>query len=204
MLAKLQADKVALKAIKSVTAKIAKKALLLPEYAPYVDGVLAADAGGDDLVLVTAMVWRFDVGDWPGALDAAAYALRHRLTLPEGFSRDLPTLVLESVADAALAQCQDGEVEEGMPAALDRALTLTDGADMHDEVRAKALKAAGLMAMSTDPTGALGRLREAMRLDRRVGVATVISRLEKQLAKAETTADMPPTAAPDGASAVGD
>src|SRR5690554_3434842 len=68
-----------LKGIKSVESKIAKKRELLPDFAPYVDGVLTAGSGAQDDVLVTVMLWRLDVGDIVGALPIAEYAIKHGL-----------------------------------------------------------------------------------------------------------------------------
>lgn len=183
MLAMLQAHLANLKAIKSRKAKIAAKARFLPDYAAYVDGVLAAGAGGDDLVLVTIMVWRVDAGDYAGALAIAEYAIRHRLELPATFRRDLPTTLVEEIADAALLTLAAVEpLRPGTANALDRALELTEGADMPDEVRAKAYKALGLMRRDTHPVEALTCLRLALNHDPSCGVKTELAKLERNLA----------------------
>src|SRR5690606_4249301 len=72
-LAQLQQDRLRLKQVQSGEAKAELKRQLLPDYAPYVDGVLAAGRGAQDEVLTTIMVWRIDAGDYTGALAIARY-----------------------------------------------------------------------------------------------------------------------------------
>ncbi|EIF79593.1 Phage terminase, endonuclease subunit, partial [Burkholderia pseudomallei 354a] len=73
MLAKLAADRRALKGIQSIERKVELKRKLLPEYTDYVAGALSGGRGAQDDVLVTVMVWRIDAGDFDGALAIAAY-----------------------------------------------------------------------------------------------------------------------------------
>lgn len=182
MLAMLGAHQTNLKAIKSRKAKIEAKRKFLPEYADYVAGVLAADAGGSDTVLVTLMVWSVDVGAYPAALEIAGYAIRHRLELPASYSRDLQTTLVEEIADALLLTLAAAEpLPDGAAASLEQAIELTDGADMPDQVRAKAFKALGLLRREADPTDALRSLRLALSYDPACGVKTEIGRLERQL-----------------------
>jgi hypothetical protein len=197
MLAMLHAHQVNLKAIKSRKAKIEAKRGFLPEYAAYVDGVLTGGAGGDDLVLVTLMVWSIDVGDYPAALAIAAYAIRHRLELPATFRRDLQTTLVEEIADAALLTLATAEpLPSGTADALDHALDLTEGADMPDEVRAKAYKVLGQIRRDTDPGAALRLLRLALSFDQGCGVKTDIGKLERQLAGAAPTGETETGGAP--------
>lgn len=187
MLALMQAHRVNLKAIKSRKAKIETKRRFLPEYAAYIAGVLAADAGGDNLVLVTLMVWHIDVGDYETALRIAEYAIRHRLELPSTFNRDLATTLVEEIAEAALLILAAATpLPSDTAEALDRALDLTEGADMPDQVRAKAYKALGLMRRDTAPADALRLLRMALDHDSSCGVKTEIGRLERSLGSAAT------------------
>lgn len=102
MLAQLHAHSRLLKDIQSTEKKVEAKRKLLPEYLEYLDGVLAADAGMQDLVVTTLMVWMLDVGEWMPALDVAAYCLRHNLALPDRFNRNLPTLLLDETSEAAI------------------------------------------------------------------------------------------------------
>ncbi|WP_041797774.1 phage terminase small subunit [Pararhodospirillum photometricum] len=173
----------ALKDIQSLERKVAFKREVLPDYTAYVDGCLAADAGGPDPVLMTTMVWRLDVGDYEGAMVIARYALRHDLALPERFARSFPTWLVEELAEAAL----DNKLT--VPGALSEAMELTARADMPDEVRAKGHKAMGLGLRDTAPAEALAHLKRALALHKGVGVKAEVARLERARDGAATSCD---------------
>lgn len=144
----LASDRARLKQIQSGEGKAKLKAVLLPEYSDYVDGVLAADQGGPDDVVATVMLWNIDAGNFDRGLDIAAYVLAHRMPMPDQFSRTTGCLVAEEVAVAALnAQKTSGEFDQGV---LDRAVALTEGHDMPDQVRAKLLLARARGLLQTD------------------------------------------------------
>lgn len=177
MAAQLRLHRAALKNIQSVTKKIEAKRGFLPEYAAYVDGVLAADVGGADDVLTTVMLWRLDVADYAGAFDVAAYAITHDLAMPAGFSRDLPTTLVEEIADLAL---KDLSAELAEP--LTEALSLTADRDMPDEVRAKAHKALGRILAGSDDAAAITHFETALTLNPASGVKTELEKLRKRVA----------------------
>lgn len=200
MALRLVHDLRALKDIQSIARKIEAKRRMLPEYAHWVAGLLAADAPaeGDD-ILPTIMVWQIDVGDFGAALPLIRHVLRHRLPLPSRYERTAPALIVEEVATAAIKVQQAGgrfplavleEVEE---------LTLCD--DMHDEIRAKLLKAIGAeLAHAAELPGedagalrsrAINVLSRAHAYHDRVGVTVML----RQLAKAEQAAAAPPVPA---------
>lgn len=130
--------------IQSTQAKEELKAKLLPEYVPYIDGVLAGGQGAQDEVVTTVMLWRFDAGDYAGGLEIAAYVLKHGLVMSDRFARKTPCLVAEEVAEAALKAARAGDAFDiGVIAEADR---LTAEHDMPDEVRAKVKLAIGLLA----------------------------------------------------------
>ncbi|SBV94262.1 Terminase, endonuclease subunit [uncultured Alphaproteobacteria bacterium] len=193
MLKLIAMHRAALKAIKSRLAKIAAKATFLPEYTAYVDGVVAAGKGGQDDVLVTVMLWRLDTGDFEGALALAAYALRHDLAMPDFIARDLPTTVVEEIADAALAELDRADADTVNPEPIREALDLTAECDMPDEVRAKAHKALGLILTATAPEAALEHLASALELDAGCGVKTKLNALRKAQGKAEPNEKTEPT-----------
>ncbi|MEX3556372.1 MAG: phage terminase small subunit [Burkholderia gladioli] len=173
MRAKLATDQRRLKSVQSITRKIEIKREVLPEYAPYVSEVTERDAGGQDDVLVTLLVWRIDAGDFVGALDIARYAIRHGLAMPEHYERTLPATVAEGFADS-----------EGVPdAILGEALDLTMPFDMVDQIRAKLFKAYGLALAASDKPAALDLLRRAIQMNDRIGVKRDIARLEAQIAE---------------------
>lgn len=184
MLAKLDADKRALKRLQSVERKIAAKKKMLPDYAGWITGALEANKGGQDDVLTTVMVWLMDTGDFPAALIIAEHAIRHRLSLPDNYARTLGCLIAEEVADAALQAFSTGgkfDLET-----LERTLALTREEDMPDEVRAKLYKAIGHALEAADrKEEALAALTEALRLHPKVGVKKDIEQLERAIRNAK-------------------
>lgn len=182
MLAQLTEHRRRLKEVQSVERKADAKRAFLPEYQAWVDGVLDGDAGRQDDVVMTVMVWNIDTGKYGSALDIGAYALRHGLTLPDQYQRDVATLLAEEIAEQALTALSAGGDFD--PDILQRTADLTAERDMPDEVRAKLHKALGLRLSESDPKIALGHLQRALSLNDRVGVKKDIERLERQLNKA--------------------
>lgn len=134
-------DRLRLKSIQSNEGKAALKLQLLPEYIPYVTGVLEAGHGAQDEVLTTVMVWRIDAADYSGALDIAAYVFKHKLIMPDRFERTTGCLVAEEIATAALkAQKAGGTFDRDI---LYRTAELTEEQDMPDQARAKLYLATG-------------------------------------------------------------
>jgi len=172
MRAKLATDQMRLKDTRSIARKIEIKREVLPDYADYVQAVLGADAGGQDDVLVTVMVWMIDAGEWHAALDIAAYAIRHGLQMPATFERTLPATVAEGFADAA-------GVDADMLAVV---IDLTGPFDMVDQIKAKLHKAYGLAIEASAPEKALESLKTALALDNRIGVKRDIARIEAVIA----------------------
>lgn len=181
-----------LKGIKSVEAKIAKKRELLPQFGPYVQGVLEGGTGAQDDVLVTVMLWCFDIGEIATGLEIAEYAIKHGLDTPDRFDRDTATLVAEQVAEEALRQLQVSKGEKGeddnseaaayLVMHLVQAEALTREADMHDQVRAKLHKALGYAYRDKGNSidEALTHLRRALELNDKAGVKKDIEQLERQ------------------------
>ena len=194
MRAALWGDMQVLKGIKSIQRKAEAKRNMLPAYAPYVDGILAArpPSGAPDDVLLTIMAWRLDVGDLPGALPIAAYALEHGLPTPDRFARDTATLLAEEAADLTLGSLTGpGTAPDPDPALaalsehLEHVARLTDGADMHDQVRAKLRKAQGYARYHAGQLPeARAALLDAFELNERVGVKKDLERLARMIQQA--------------------
>jgi len=190
-----------LKEIKSIDRKIEAKREMLPHYKAWIIGVLSADAGvGTGVsadVVPTCMVWSIDVGAYTVALEIAEFLLRHHVSMPKRYERDVATIVVEEIADAALKLQNTGKA---FPlSVLDTADNLTIGLDIHDQVRAKLLKAIGIEQLrkaedipaesSQVPLeSALINLREAQRLFDRIGVKDRVKRAEKLLAAVSAAA----------------
>lgn len=191
---RLTHDLRALKETRSIDHKIGKKREMILQYRDWIAGILAADNGvGTGIaadVLPTIMVWAIDIGDYDYALALAEFVLRHRVALPKRYERDAATLIVEEIADQAI-RAQNGD--QRFPfAILDRVQDLTFADDIHDQVRAKLLKAIGVelvaaaQDMAADPAraelaSALSALREAQRLHDRIGVKDKIKRADKML-----------------------
>lgn len=200
-----------LKQIKAISLKIAAKREMLPEYAPWVEGLLTggaqAGAGASGDVLPTIMVWTIDVGDFAAAMPLIEHVLRHNLPMPQRYERDAATLIVEEVAEAAIKAQAAGEPFD--LEVLERIEALVDGVDMHDQVRAKLMKAIGFeldrTARAAVEAGAddkalpllcrsLVALREAQALHDRVGVKTTIRSVEKAITAATPQPDSAGTA----------
>lgn len=189
MLAMLARHSRRLKQVQSNERKAEVKREVLPEYLPWVQGVLAHGKGAQDDVLMTVMVWRIDAGDYAGALDIGDYALAYRLAMPKRFNRDAATTLTEEMADAA-KRARDG----GQPfdvALLRRTLALVTGIDTPDQSRSRLLKELGLLLTESDPPAALGYLQQATRLNPAAGVKKQLDKLARQTGspQAVSTAD---------------
>lgn len=190
MLAQLAEHKRALKQIQSIERKADAKRGMLPDYAAWVEGVLAADTGVQDEVFMTIMVWHIDVGEFAGALPLARYAVRHRLVMPDQYQRTTACLIAEEYAAMAIKAAEAGQrVDVG---SLTEVAQLVDGEDMPDEVRAKLHKAIGyanigliysLPANEQQPCRklALSHLQRALELHEKAGVKKDIERLEREI-----------------------
>lgn len=188
MLAKLAQDRRRLHDLQSIERRAEVKRELLPDYEAWVGGALEGDHGVQDDVLMTVMVWRIDVGDLFGALKIAAYAIKHKLAMPDQYKRSTGCLIAEEFADYAL---RIGAIAPEITWQLQAADELTVNEDMPDQVRAKLLKAIGYgLQQSADayPDQRLGilqqsldALKRAFGLHDKVGVKKDIERLEREI-----------------------
>lgn len=140
MLLQLAEDRCRLKGVQSTVKKAEIKVELLPKYAAWAEGVLAAGGAQQDDVLMYVMLWRIDAGDYAGALEIGRHALRHGWVMPLG-NRNVQTVLAEEMADAAQSAML---AATGFDAdLLLQTLELTDGLDMPDQSRARLHKAIG-------------------------------------------------------------
>jgi hypothetical protein len=193
MLAQLAEHKRQLKQIQSIERKADAKRSMLPDYAAWIQGVLEADAGLQDEVFMSVMVWHIDVGDFAGALPMACYAIRHRLVMPDQYQRTTACLIAEEYAAMAIKAAEASQPVD--VEALGEIAQLVEAEDMPDEVRAKLHKAIGyadLALVGTLPAGeqqarrqhALANLQRAFELHDKVGVKKDIERLERDIRNA--------------------
>lgn len=194
MLMRLAGDMRTLKGVHSFERKAEIKRGMLPEYAPWVTGVLAEGRGAQDAVLMTVMVWKLDADDIAGALEIARYALKYGLAMPSHLNRPTGYFLAEDVAIAA-----ERLRTAGKPVAVSLLLdtmALTESADMPDKVRAKLHKITGLVLRDEGAViQALEHLKRAMQLDRLAGVKKDIERLERAI-KAASEPEPAPTPKP--------
>lgn len=204
--AQLYEHKKTLSEIKSVERKIAAKGEMVATYDAYIEGVLKADVGGNDLIFTTLMVWNIDVGRFEQALKMAEYVLRHKLVLPDQYKRDAATLLVDEFSTASMADKLPGE--DGLNV-LAKVTELTHERDVPDQARAKLHKAIGYALMgksggkepefdnlpNTIAEAATAQLKRAHELFANVGVKKDLERLERRLKKPEP-ARAPKRAAP--------
>ncbi|MFP7409855.1 phage terminase small subunit [Aeromonas veronii] len=171
-----------LKGIQSIERKIDAKRTMLPTYKPWIDGLLAADRGGQDDVLVTVTLWHLDTGDLAGALPMADYVIRHKLNTPDQYERTAPTLIAEEVADTAIKLQEAGSGPDLF--LLINYLRLLQDCDIFDQVRAKLHKAVGrayLAEGGKEP--AAEHYRRALELHDKVGIKKELEVLEREIKK---------------------
>lgn len=174
-----------LKAIKSLQAKAAKKRELLPDFIPYISGVLENGNGAKDDVLMTLMVWCIDINDYATALKIGAYAVHHQIETPDQYDRDTVSILAEEIAESVKAQLlkPDANINE-LVTVMARTAEIVDGHDMHDQIKAKLHKFHGYaLRENGDPQHALEQLTTALALDERAGVKQDIQQLTRQLKK---------------------
>ncbi|QJT12826.1 terminase [Aeromonas sp. 2692-1] len=171
-----------LKGIQSIERKIDAKRPMLAVYKPWIDGLLAADRGGQDDVLVTVMLWTLDTGDLEGALPMASYVIRHGLSTPDRYERTAATMIAEEVADTAIKQQEAGA---GPTCELLTAyLSLLADCDIFDQVRAKLHKAVGRACYAEGlKQQAAEHYRRAIELHDKVGIKKELEVLERELKK---------------------
>jgi hypothetical protein len=182
MLMQLGEDRRRLKGIQSTVKKAEIKVEVLPKYVPWVDGVLAADGAQQDDVLMYVMLWRVDAGDYAGALAIGRHAIRHGWSMPQGFNRNVQTLLAEEMADAAknaIVAKTDFD-----PVLLMQTLDVIGELDMPDQSRARLHKSLGWVLRESQPVAALNHLQQAMQLDERCGVKKDIEQLERKIRNA--------------------
>lgn len=182
MLMQLGEDRRRLKGIQSTVKKAEIKVEVLPKYVPWVDGVLAADGAQQDDVLMYVMLWRVDAGDYAGALAIGRHAIRHGWSMPQGFNRNVQTLLAEEMADAAKNAIM--AKTDFDPDLLMQTLDVIGELDMPDQSRARLHKSLGWVLREGQPVAALNHLQQAMQLDERCGVKKDIEQLERKIRNA--------------------
>ncbi|SKA81202.1 Phage small terminase subunit [Thiothrix eikelboomii] len=184
---KLGADRARLKKIASMQRKAEVKAELLPDYLPYLEGMMAVGRG--DEVLTQVMIWAFDAEQMDVFDRLARYALDNGIAMPTEFARPLGSWLAESVAKWTLRQIEAPTASPNAVALNPFALWLdeqTAHMDMHDEVRAKLKRVCGDLLANSHPAAALDYFEEAIRLDPHIRIKKRMTALREQLATTES------------------
>lgn len=197
-LLQLNSDKARLKQIQSTQNKVELKRQLVPNYKPYIQGILEAKPGVQDEVLTQVMVWAIDTQDFHFALDIAAYVLQHGLKLPDRFERTEACFITEDISEAILKTLKtnadvDISVLERLESLItDESLDKTKR-DMPDEVKAKLYLALGKAHMRfinaeaeqdvPHAINAKNYLAQAVSLDDKCGGKTDLTKMEKLVQK---------------------
>lgn len=188
---RLRHDMRMLKGIQSTLRRAEIKREILPHYQGWIDGTLEADSGRQDEVFITCLIWALDAALYDQALPMAAYAIRHRLNLPDGFRRTTATLLVDEICDAALTGFKIDMTCARVPLThLQELEALTEGEDMPDEVRAKLFKTLAFTLRNGDidqKHEAVEYMKRATELHDRVGVLRDIRDLESALKRPPST-----------------
>lgn len=179
---KLGSDRARLKKIASMQRKAEVKAEIVPEYLPYIHGMM--ESGGGDELLTQVMVWAFDAGLWDDFTTLAKYAINNGVAMPTEFARPLGSWLVESVAKHIQQVVDAGQ----LPIMTMYAMVLwleskTSAMDMHDEIRAKLYRACGEVLFKDSPIVALQHFETALQFDSHIRVKNKIKVLKEQLAK---------------------
>ncbi|WP_447501253.1 phage terminase small subunit [Acinetobacter oleivorans] len=197
-LLQLNSDKNRLKNIQSKQNKIELKRQLLPNYKPYVEGILEVKPGVQDAVITEILVWAIDIGDYEFALDIAEYVLEHGLKLPDRFERSEACFITEDIADEFLKTLKtdvavDITVLERLANLITDETLAQSKRDMPDEVKAKLYLALGKTEMRfvtgeelvdlVHATRARDFLDQACKLDDKCGGRTDLNKMTKLASK---------------------
>ncbi|AKG08090.1 hypothetical protein AAX06_07970 [Moraxella bovoculi] len=189
-LAQLANDKHRLKQLQGLELKNELKAKLIEHHLPYVDGVLSANAGVQDEVVTTTLVWCLDLRKYAKALQIGRYALVHSLVMPDAFKRTVACILTEELAENELKrQKQNEPIDTDALHALhdllgDENLPAT-ARDMPDEVRAKLYLVIGrhYLAQAKDGRGgaddAVDALSMALALHDKCGCKSDLAQAKK-------------------------
>ena len=197
-LMQLNSDKNRLKNIQSKQNKVELKRQLLPNYKPYLHGILEVKPGVQDAVVTEMLVWSIDVGEYDFALDLAEYVLEHGLKLPDRFERSEACFITEDIADEFLKVLKtdvsiDITVLERLESLITDESLDKSKRDMPDEVKAKLYLALGKAEMHlitgeqlvdlVHATRARDFLEQACKLDDKCGGRTDLNKMTKFVTK---------------------
>ena len=121
-----------------------KRDTLLPKYLPYVERYLESGEVYQHQVLVTAIVWLFDVGEVGKGLTLALTAIEQGQQSPDFISRDLPTFTAEALLEWAQGQHKQGH---SVAPYFDQAFEQVKEWHLYEKITGNYYKLAGLVAL---------------------------------------------------------
>ncbi|HDU7926710.1 TPA: terminase [Acinetobacter baumannii] len=178
-LTELKNDIHVLRSIQSQEKRTEVKKELIPKHLPYVLGVVQSGAKVEqDEVITTIMLWCFDCGLFNQGLSLAEYALEQNLKMPDSFSRNTATVVVEEIGNAARVAHKAGE--DFSLETLEKAFELTSEHDMPNEVRAKLYVALGRSCLKKEFfNSAVSYFKTALKLHENCGCKQELQKAEK-------------------------
>ncbi len=149
LLRELDNDLLRLSELPNIAEKVElKREDLLPRWLPTVERYLASGVVHENPVFAWCVVWLFDVGNFDQALDWADIAIAQNQPTPEAIRSSFPAFVADTVIAWAKAQFDQGYSIEPY---FSRTFTnVTENWRIHEEIKAKWLKFAGLRLISTE------------------------------------------------------
>ncbi|KLV07978.1 terminase [Photobacterium ganghwense] len=175
-----------------------KRNVLIPKYKPLAETYLAAGEKYENPIFSTLIVWLFDIGDLSTAIDWCLKAIELELPTPEFIRRDWPTFCADSVLKWAETQAEHGHSIE--PYFSQVFAKIRDDWRLHEEVNAKWYKFAGYFLLRDDegkprPSAIADKatleqakafLQQANEYHSKIGVGTMISKIDMRLSALET------------------
>lgn len=151
MLRELSCDLLRLSELPNIAEKVEmKRNDLLPKWLPTAERYLASGTVYENPVFAWCVVWLFDVGSFDQALEWADIAITQGQNTPENIRSAFPAFVADTVLAWSKTQLDQGHSIEPY---FSRTLTnVCDNWRIHEEIKAKWLKFAGLLLIS-DQTG---------------------------------------------------
>ncbi|KAA8734926.1 terminase [Acinetobacter qingfengensis] len=207
-LLQLNSDKARLKQIQSKQNKVELKRQLVPNYKPYIQGILEVKPGVQDEVVTQVLVWAIDIADYEFALDIAEYVLEHDLKLPDRFERSEACFITEEISEAFLKVLKtdvaiDITILERLESLITDETLDKSKRDMPDEVKAKLYLALGKAEMRlitgeelvdfVHATRASDFLDQACKWDDKCGGRTDLTKMTRLVAKLDSIFAKPET-----------
>lgn len=167
-----------LSGMKSIQERISKKVEWLPEYSGYIDGCLAISPAPQNTTLVHLMIWACDANDFELAVRIAEYVVLNDMVMPEGYSRSTAEFVTEQCAEVFI---DDNDLAIANASLIERIISLGEGEQIVDEVRAKIYRALGDALNQAQPIEAVSAYKNALRYNPKARCKKDLEQLEKRL-----------------------